>query len=203
KTCLPPWRTVPRCCSPMWIAIVSASVINVCCTSMTPAKRGRDAGAACNCAATASRSQPMLLANALMPTMDHDQQGWSNESPLVGLDSTGNNENPSRMEAVNATPSGGNQEVGGTVLVHVAHGHGIKAERISRNSAGEGFDEMTVFAGIQVRAPSADGLFAVLPGTHDKIGVTIMVDVSRHRRACAKSLTGGFTDQREKRVAVF
>src|SRR6266852_7221218 len=50
----------------MWIAIVSASVINVYCTSMTPAKRGRDDGAACNCAETASRSQPMLLANAGM-----------------------------------------------------------------------------------------------------------------------------------------
>jgi pentapeptide MXKDX repeat protein len=33
---------------------------------MTQAKRGRDAGAACNCAATASRSQPMLLANGGM-----------------------------------------------------------------------------------------------------------------------------------------
>ena len=46
------------------------------------------------------------------------------------------------MEAVNTTPSGGDQEVGGTVLVHVAHGHGIKPERISRNSAGVGLDEI-------------------------------------------------------------
>jgi len=47
-----------RHCSPMWIAIASASVINVCCTFTTPARRGRDAGAACNYAGTASRSRP-------------------------------------------------------------------------------------------------------------------------------------------------
>src|SRR5512133_3370311 len=62
----------------------------------------------------------------------------TSRSPSLGLDSTGNNENSSRMEAVNTTPSGSDQEVSGTVLVHVAHGHGIKAERISRGSAGEG-----------------------------------------------------------------
>ena len=61
------------------------------------------------------------------------------------------------MEAMNTAPSGGDEEVGGTVLVHVAHGHGIKPERISWNSAGEGIDEMTIFAGIQIGAPSTDG----------------------------------------------
>jgi hypothetical protein len=38
----------------------------VYCIFMTPAKRERDDGAACNCAATASRLQPMLLGNAGM-----------------------------------------------------------------------------------------------------------------------------------------
>src|SRR6266849_3558561 len=51
----------------MWIAAASASVISVCCTFTTPARRGRDAGAACNYAGTASRSRPTQLANACKP----------------------------------------------------------------------------------------------------------------------------------------
>ena len=41
-------------------------VISVCCTSMTSARKGRGAGAACNCVETASRSQPTQLADACM-----------------------------------------------------------------------------------------------------------------------------------------
>jgi hypothetical protein len=52
----------------MWIATVSASVISVCCSFMTPVKRGRDAGAACNYAGTGSRSQPMRLGISCVPT---------------------------------------------------------------------------------------------------------------------------------------
>ena len=48
KTCLRRWRTAQRCCSPAWIAAASASAISAYCTSMTPARRGRAAGAACN-----------------------------------------------------------------------------------------------------------------------------------------------------------
>ena len=71
KTCLPRWRIAGRRCSPMWIAAASASVISVYCAFMTPARRGRDAGAACNYAGTASRSQPTQLANACGLTNDH------------------------------------------------------------------------------------------------------------------------------------
>jgi hypothetical protein len=52
------------------------------------------------------------------------------------------------MEAVNTAPSGRNQEVGGTVMVHVTHRHGIKPEGVSRDSTGECLDEMAVLSGV-------------------------------------------------------
>src|SRR6266550_3471388 len=54
----------------MWIATGSASVISACCISMTQARRGPGAGAACNCVETDSRSQPTPLANARVLTND-------------------------------------------------------------------------------------------------------------------------------------
>jgi rubrerythrin len=64
KTCLLPWRTAQRCCSLTLIATVSASVDSACCTSMTQARKGPGAGAACKCVETGSRSLPTLLAGA-------------------------------------------------------------------------------------------------------------------------------------------
>jgi len=70
KLYLPHSRTVRRRCSPMWIASGFGSVINACCISMTQARRGPGAGAACNCVETDSRSQPTPLANARVLTND-------------------------------------------------------------------------------------------------------------------------------------
>src|SRR6266704_6455924 len=52
----------------MWILAVSASVDSAYCISMTPARRGPGAGAACNCVETASRSQPTQLVDDCMLT---------------------------------------------------------------------------------------------------------------------------------------
>ena len=47
-TCLLRWRTVRRHYSRPWIASASGSVPTACCISMTLARKGHDAGAACN-----------------------------------------------------------------------------------------------------------------------------------------------------------
>jgi hypothetical protein len=61
-TCL--WRTVQPRCSLTRIATVSANVDSACCTSMTQARKGPGAGAACNFVETGSRLLPTQLAGA-------------------------------------------------------------------------------------------------------------------------------------------
>ena len=64
RTCLLRWRTAQLCCLLKWIAAVSASVDNACCTSTIRAKKGSGAGAACNYVETGSRSPLTQLADA-------------------------------------------------------------------------------------------------------------------------------------------
>jgi hypothetical protein len=53
RTCLRPWHTARRHCSQQLVGNASVNVADASCISMTPARRGRDAGAACNYAGIA------------------------------------------------------------------------------------------------------------------------------------------------------
>src|SRR5215469_7069762 len=76
KTCLLPWRTAQPCCSLRWIGTESASVDSACCTSMTQARKGRGAGAACNCVEIDSRSLLTRPANGLRMPEDRKKM-WA------------------------------------------------------------------------------------------------------------------------------
>jgi hypothetical protein len=96
KACSPHWHTVRRGCSRVWITIVSASVDSAFFISVTPVRRGHAAGAVCSCVEIASKSRPMLLANAGVFTRDDVlQQG------CIFLDRIGDETSARPLEAIN------------------------------------------------------------------------------------------------------
>src|SRR4029078_2928170 len=93
------------------------------------------------------------------------------------------------MEAADAAPGRGDQEIGAAIAVDVAERDGIEAEGAPGNPAGVRLQQAAVLARVEIGAAGADRLAAVLPGADNEIREAVAVHVARQRPACAEFLS--------------